>query len=236
MKRVSFLVAGMFMLGSTLSGPAVSASVTLAGSTVDFSFDDALPGLFGTPGVSGDTLFFTPTTFAAQSLNGAGFSLTHASANIRITAREGRVFDTLGLIERGDYLLYGAGSLVEVGGQLRAFDVSAPQADLTAAIAANGPLTAQGLPTHDWTAGAVLDASVFDGRTISVTIENLLLASTATPGTLAFVEKKYAGLNVSTLAAPVPEADTWVMMLTGLGLLGCAARRRRQMAGPIMPE
>lgn len=227
MKRVNLLAAGMFVLGHTLSGFAVAAPVTLAGSTVDFSFDDALPGLFGAAGVSGDTLFFTPTAFAAQSLNGAGFSLANASMNIRVTAREGYVFDTLGLIERGDYLLYGAGGLVDVGGQLRAFDVGAPQTDITAAITASGPLTMLGLPTHDWTAGASLDVSAFDGRTISVTIENLLLASTAMPNTLAFVEKKYAGLSVGTLAAPVPEADAWAMMLAGLGLVGWAALRRR---------
>ena len=47
-------------------------------------------------------------------------SLANATANIRVTARDGHAFDTLGLIERGDYLLYGAGGLVDVGGQLRA--------------------------------------------------------------------------------------------------------------------
>ena len=33
--------------------------------------------------------------------------------------------------------------------------------------------------------------------------------------------------------APVPEADTWAMLLAGLGLVGYAARRaRRKQAGP----
>ncbi|MDP3217955.1 MAG: FxDxF family PEP-CTERM protein, partial [Deltaproteobacteria bacterium] len=42
--------------------------------------------------------------------------------------------------------------------------------------------------------------------------------------TLAFIEKKYAGLNVIT--TPVPEAETYAMMLAGLGLIGFAVRRR----------
>jgi len=33
--------------------------------------------------------------------------------------------------------------------------------------------------------------------------------------------------NLTINAAPVPEAETYAMMLAGLGLLGLAARRRK---------
>ena len=34
-------------------------------------------------------------------------------------------------------------------------------------------------------------------------------------------------LNYTTLAAPIPEADTWAMMLLGLGFMGFVARRKQ---------
>lgn len=35
-------------------------------------------------------------------------------------------------------------------------------------------------------------------------------------------------INTNTIAAPVPEPETYAMLLTGLGLMGFAARRRKQ--------
>jgi hypothetical protein len=82
-----------------------------------------------------------------------------------------------------------------------------------------------GLPTDNWIAQTSTDLSAWNSaRAINVTVENLLLASTSLPNSLAFVEKKFVGLALIT--TPVPEADTYAMMLAGLGLVGFAARRR----------
>jgi len=228
MKRMKTLAAGIFLLSQTLTGTAFAASVTLAGNTVDFSFDDALLGLFGPASVSGDTLYFTPTDFTATSSNGAGFVLANDTANIRIAAHDGWSFGNLGLVERGDYLLLGSGATVDVGGQMRVFDIAAPLTDTTASIAPLVPLNLTGLPTHDWTVQASIDLSAWDGvQAINVTLENLLLASTSANASLAFVEKKFVGLTPFMAAAPVPEAETYAMMLAGLGLVGLAVARRR---------
>lgn len=233
MNRVNKLAAGMLLMTQTLSGAAFAASVTLAGNTVDFTFDDALLGLFGPAGVSGDVLYFTPTGFSAESLNGAGFALTHATVNIQVAARDGWMFSGIGLTERGDYLLLGTGGMADVTGQMRVFDVARPLVDMTAAIQSAVPLDLAGLPTRNWTAGATLDLSAWDtARTLNVSIENLLLASTVGGSpSLAFVEKKFVGLAPDMIAVtPVPEAETWTMMLAGLGLVGWAARRRARTA------
>ena len=231
MKRVKKLAIGIFLLGQAISGAAYSASVTLAGNTVDFNFDDALLGLFGPASVSGNSLYFTPVDFAAQSSNGAGYDFTNDTMNIKATAHEGWAFSSVGLVERGDYLLLGAGSSAAVTGQIRVFDVASPLVDVTDSIEAASPLNLQGLPTHNWSAGASVDLSAWkDTQTVNVTIENLLLASTSAPSSLAFVEKKFLGLTpVMTTVAAVPEAETYAMMLAGLGLVGWAARRRRAM-------
>jgi hypothetical protein len=224
------LAAGVFLLGQALCGVAFAAPVTLSGSTVDFSFDDALLGLFGPASVSGDTLYFTPVAFEAQSLNGAGFALSNDTVNISVTAHDGWSFDSVGLSERGDYLLLGSGSTADVAGQMRVFDIAAPLTDISAPIAALSPLNLTGVPTHNWDAQASIDLSGWEStRSINVTVENLLLASTAATPSLAFVEKKFVGLTPFTMAtpAPVPEASTYAMMLAGLGLVGWMGMRRR---------
>jgi hypothetical protein len=229
MKCVNKLAVGMFLLGHTLCGAAFAAPVTLAGNAVDFSFDDGLLGLFGQANVSGDTLYFTPVGFKAQSLNGAGFALANDTLNIRMTARDGWSFAGIEVLERGDYLLLGTGSTADVGGQIRAFDVASPLADLTASIGASALLDLPGMPTHNWQANATLDLGAWsDAQAVNVTIQNLLLASTGTPSSLAFVEKKFVGLTPFMVAVtPVPETQTYAMMLAGLGLVGGMVMRRR---------
>jgi hypothetical protein len=227
MKCVNKLSAGVLLLGQTLCSAAFA--VTLSGNTVDYSFDATQLGLFGQANVSGDTLYFTPVGFDVQSFNGSGFTLANATMNITVTARDGWSFAGMGLAERGDYLLLGAGSMVDVAGQIRAFDVAHPLTDLTAGISAAAPLVLQGTPTHNWQADAALDLSAWrDARTVNVTVENLLLASTGAASSLAFVEKKFVGLTpLMVEVTPVPEADTWAMMLAGLGLVGWTTLRRR---------
>ena len=229
-KYLNKLAAGVFLLGQTLGGAAFAAPVTLAGDTVNFSFDDALLGLFGPASVSGDTLYFTPVAFEAQSLNGAGFALANDTINIKVAAHDGWSFNRVDLIERGDYLLLGSGSTADVAGQLRVFDIAAPLTDTTASIASLSPLNLSGVPTHNWDARASANLSAWEGtQAINVTVENLLLASTSATSSLAFVEKKFVGLTpVMMAAAPVPEAETYAMMLAGLGLVGFAAMRRRK--------
>src|SRR5512139_462665 len=225
MKRVKTLTAGIFLLGQALCGAAFAAPVTLVGTTVDFTLDDALLGLFGPASVSGNTLYFTPVDFVAKSLNGEGYSLTNATMNVRVSAHEGWVFSGIGLTEKGDYLLLGSGSTVDVTGQMRIFDVANPLVDVTTSLQPVDPPNLVGVPTHNWTAQAT-DLSAWNNTTaINVTVENLLLASTSAASSVAFVEKKFVG--VAVVMAPVPEAETYAMMLAGLGLVGLTARRRR---------
>lgn len=231
MKRVNLLAASVLAFAQTLSGAAVAAPVTLTGSTVDFSFDDSLLGLFGPASIAGDTLYFTPTSFVAESMNGEGFDLARETLNVQMTARSGYELQTLNVVERGDYLLYGSGSFADVGGQVRVFNVAAPLDEITASIAPQASMTMTGLPTHNWNSDLSVNLAGFAPGTLNVTLQNLVLASTSAPGSLAFAEKKFAGLTAATVAVtPVPEADTYAMMLAGLGLVGWGARRRRKAA------
>jgi len=226
MKRVKKLTAGIFLLSQTLTGAAFAASVTLSGANVDFTFDDALLGLFGQGSVSGNTLYFTPVNFQAKSLNGIGYALTNDTLNIKVVPHAGWSFASMDLVEKGDYLLLGAGSMAAVSGQMRVFDIASSLTDLTAGIGSAQPLDQVGLSTHNWVAGASIDLSAWgNAQAINVTLQNLLLASTVGSPSLAFVEKKFVGLT--PVMQPVPEAETYAMMLAGLGLVGFAVARRR---------
>lgn len=231
MKRVNLLAAGILVLSQTLAGAAVAAPVTLSGTTVDFSFDDALLGLFGMPVVSANnTLVFTPVGFDAQAFNGPKIDLTNQTMNIRVTAKAGFEIGHVGLLERGDYLLEGSASSVDVTGQLRLFDLNNQSVSFTDSIMATAPLTIPGLPTHNWsaTAGIAVNTGLHDLTRVNVGVENLLIARAFSVDSLAFVEKKELFLNINTVAVtPVPEAETWAMMLAGLGLIGLMAARRR---------
>ena len=208
-----------------------SGMLTLHGTDLDYVLDPAALSSFGKPGVAGDTLFFTPTGFKVQSSNGSGYNLASATLNITLVAHEGQDFGSLGLIEKGDYLLLGAGGSVGVSGQIRAFDLAAPLADQTASILPMGAMTTTGLPSVNWQAGATLNLSAMrSAPSISLTVENLLLASTATNASLAFAEKKFVGLTPTMFSekiSPVPEPQVYTSMLAGLGLIGFGMRRRK---------
>lgn len=229
MKQLKTVAASAFVISQLLSGSVFAVSMTMSGDTVDYTFDDTLLGLFGPASLSGDTLYFTPTDFQAESLNGDGYALTNSTMNIQVSAHDGWAFSNMSLIEKGDYLLLGDESTADVAGQMRVRDVSDVLDDMTASIQSTSALDHIGLPTTNWEAGAVIDLSAWDDtQTVYVTVQNLLLASTGDESSLAFVDKKFVGLT-PTLAAisPVPEAHTYGMMLAGLGLLGWKIKRRR---------
>jgi len=226
MKRVNLLAVGILAMGTTFAGGALAGQITLSGNNVDFTFNQSLLGLFGTPTISGNTLTFTPHDFYAEAFNAPRIDLTNQTMHIRVSARPGFEIANVSLLERGDYFLEGQASSVSVAGQLRLFDLNNHLTSFTDSIVSSAPLTIVGLPTRDWTANAgfTFDTNLYELRNVNVTVENLLIArALGGPDSVAFIEKKEVFLNVT----PVPEPETWAMMLGGLGLVGWMTARRR---------
>lgn len=229
-------VVALGLAAVSWGGTAAAVPVTVAGTTVSFTFDDALAGLFGTPGVAGDALLFTPTNFKAQAFNSAGIVSASQTFNVQVSANPGYLIAAVKLNETGDYYNLGSSSAVAVGGQLRVFDLETPLAPaLTASIAASQPLTAVtsfgAFATTNWDASASLTLPVSgwggaDGAisNANVTIENILLARSLMLGDAAFIEKKFTGLAIVT--TPVPEPQAYLLFAAGLGLVGWMAVRR----------
>lgn len=80
---------------------------------------------------------------------------------------------------------------------------------------------------HDWGTGA--DAVINLGGD-GLGGGNDTLDYTTIPSYGAFAGIQYSlHLEGNAMLTPVPEADTWALMLAGLGLVGAAARRRKQV-------
>ncbi len=143
--RTNKIILSISALAGLLAGlshtPANASLVTVSGTNVDFIYDDSLLGLYGTPTISGDNLFFSPTQFRSSSLNGAGMSSTSATTYIDIHAHDGYSFGSLALTEIGDYKLLGQNSFVNIGGEMLVIDKNNPPA--------SGPYTNAFLSTSD---------------------------------------------------------------------------------------
>ncbi|MEQ6341153.1 MAG: PEP-CTERM sorting domain-containing protein [Gammaproteobacteria bacterium] len=229
MKNIALTMA---LLGSIAATPASAAIQTVNGSFFDISYDDSLTGLFGTPTIVGNTVQWFPSGLPGFSAYSAGDGIQKASSTFALTIAAKPDSDykltNFELQESGDYSYFGSGTVgVGLGGQLRVTPLDPSSSTVISPIANTGTFTANApldFSTKDWNATAAVDTT---GLTkANVTIENLLFAYTP-PGsfpTQAFIEKKEAFLHVTV----VPEAQTYMMLLAGLGLIGTIAYRRRQ--------
>jgi hypothetical protein len=238
MKRhLVYLVLGLFA-----ASPAYAAIQTITGTNFDLVYDDTKLGLFGTPSLAGNNIFFTPNNFKAESLNGAGIVTNNSTINgMQLVAKNGFQFGSIDLTEFGDYLMRDAESFVSVNGQLRAFDGANFAATNTSAsliVSSSTPLNIIDGFNHDWQAAASITNAtasksgltgwLSNASIVNITVENLLTAYTeAGPGPeQAFIEKKAIGVGLVVTSA-VPEPGVWSSLSAGLFLLGMMASRRK---------
>jgi hypothetical protein len=236
-KKTAQAVMGLSV--ALLAGNALAAIPSpLVGTYLTYTFITD-PGLFGTATLSGDDLVFAPTAgFKATSANGvAGFKNQNVIIEVSVNDAYLSSFalSSFSLSEGGSYSLVsptGTPSNAGATGYLSALDIEGTtENSITGNIAASG-LGALG--THAWTgaAGIALPGTGWGGTdgvvsSVRLTLSNQLFASTG-PGSTAEIWKNLVNLHVVT--SPVPEAETYAMMLAGLGLVAFMARRRRLAA------
>jgi hypothetical protein len=208
------------LTGALMAGTASAA--TLSGNNVSFSFDNAALGLFGSASVVGDSLVFAPTNFIADSTTPNATQ----TVNITVTADPGYFLSAFNLAEQGGYNL--DSGMAYLQGNFSALDI---EGNTSLSVASNivGPAFVAGT-SGSWQGGAalVLPASGWGGAdglvtSVSLTINNYLFA---TGGGQIWKQ----AVAIEAVAAPIPEADTPLMMLAGLGLVGLMAARRARLA------
>lgn len=220
--RKPLLVA---LAAAFVSTSSIAATKTLDAGNYTISYDDSVLGLFGTPTLnSAGNLVFAPSGspgFTAQS--DSGWKFANSTIALTITADAGYKLTNFSLTEQGDYMVIGSG-MVGVGGQLRAIDLVGGNKTYTSAISSSAPLTATtGFPpvTTDWTATSSLGLTTTKAV---VSIQSILGARTTAGNSYAFIEKN--GVNLGVNVMPVPEPETYGMLLAGLGVIGAISRRR----------
>lgn len=225
-----------------LASSASAALVTLTGDNIDVVYDDSQASLaaYGAPTLAGDLLTFSPSNFKAISTSstvGSGglVAIAAHTFNLKIVPHAGFFLDTIAMTEGGDYLVWGAGSFVNVGGQTRLFDTAQLPPGVIQAITPAGLGTVSAPPslvTSNWTASSNIDvsgSSQAGGAEYSYTIQNILGAFAGPPTdastpTLGLIEKKFVAVDIDV--TPIPEPEVWAMMLIGAGLVGFQLRRK----------
>jgi hypothetical protein len=204
-----------------------AATITQFGTDVSYTYDDSTA--YGTGVVLGNAIFFTPSAFLAESLDGAGLATTTATLNIDVSATtSGFSMASFSLFEDGDYRLKGSGASVAADGFFRATSLSttcgAPPCQTTALFDA-GTLSDTGGSLALWNMGDSLNLASVAGwgsdTDVKLTIQNNLTAETLASGEIAFIQKKF---SVTIPQVPVPAA-VW---LFGSGLIGLAGLARRK--------
>lgn len=223
---------------------AQASMVTLVGQDFDISYDTAaLDALFGTPTLSGNTVHFAPSLFSAQSLSGDEVVTRTATTNLILRLHAGRQWSNISLVEQGNYSLSGAQSFVEVGGQLRVFDLNNFPIEVTSRLQASSPLTMADGASHAWQASANVvasaNAALARATELNLTVQNSLEAYTDSAEGMAVkaLIAKSSGadgvtLQITTISA-VPEPESWALGVVGLGGLFAMALRNRQRKTPF---
>jgi len=219
----------IFTLSLTLLiGTANAALVEVYGNDLKFTYDDAT--LYGPANVIGNTIFFTPTEFKAESLDGGGLAQTFQTLDITIEVTTlDYAIDGFQIQEDGDYEINGSASVSAVGELAIESQTSAFSNSIAFSA---GPLTTIGTLTA-WTAATSLDLSDTPGwdmdSKVIMTLENTLSAESLNSGIgeTAFIEKKFKGvaIGVTTMIMPVPVPSAALLFGSALGILGWLRRK-----------
>ncbi len=241
MRRLALLV---ILAPAAVGAEALATPVTLDGTEFDVVYDPATLGLFNTPVLVGNVVYFTPTAFTATSDNGQGLITTASSATIQLIANPGYEFTTMQVAAQGDYQMSGTGSYVNVTGGIVAASQGANQT--TAALNLNGslPLTLNDGQIHNWAGSAmILSGTPNDAGNgtllpttseVDLTLSSTLMAYTQPGGSgmqQAFIQEKFGGLQLYVDPTPVPVPPALWLLVSGFMLLALMRVRHPEHCG-----
>jgi hypothetical protein len=230
---------GVWLLGvvAAVSGvPAANAAlVSLAGTNVTYSFDDAQFAGFGAFfSVSGDTLVIDFTNFKAEDASAlTALTTRNGTFVIDVESNSSSALSNLSLLENGDYQLFdftpgGVGPAALVSGEFRVRNLNnAAQLD-TIALNSGALVTLSDFfnspTTNPWSVTAATTlVPTWNTLEARITLQNLLRALSQGDD-YAFIEKKL--VTITATVVPVPAA-VWLL---GSALLGISIVARRRAA------
>ena len=229
--KISILAAGIVALASVASAGAATVISNQGSYTLTYD-SDALGSPFTFSSGPGGPVGFgwaLSDTFKVLSAGGLSESETFTLPSFTVTANFGHALSDLsGYLGKPTYVRVGGGahtSLAVTG--KAALDGGLPGVfggDLDPVV------TSSSLPTYETGYYEGSDTLQF-GSFSSFVVSDFKLHLSATGGSFANIQATSDNLiKVSFLATPVPEPETYAMMLVGLGLIASIVRRRKQPA------
>jgi len=185
------------------------------GSFFSWSGGGSDNGLFGSPIlVGGQSFVFFPSNFRAQSSNGGAVQVSDR-LQVTLEAFQGFSFDQVHIQEFGDYGVVNGGQVVANMGMF------VTDLNLFRTATANNTFSTGANGFGNWTAQTttLLSSWIPPANKIQVVLNNNLIAISNGQGSVAFIEKKVAGIIITF---PAPGS----LALVGLG--GLVAMRRRR--------
>lgn len=224
-------VLGLAAIGTSVLAfaPAATEAAVMwtppSGSTANFDYSNggSSTGLFGNPLVTPNGFVFSPTSFIATSVNGTPAQVNDTLfVTVSIPDNSPNVLQSIDITEIGDYSILTTGAVSEQGLLVATILEASDPALIGDPIAVelntnpNFPVASgQGV----WTGALSLDLP--PGVTsVGLVFDNVLQATSA-PGSVSFIEKKFAGIEI---LINVPEPTTLAFVAGGLGLLGLRRR------------
>lgn len=218
MQKMKMVVAAMGVLAMAGAAQAFVPWNNPSGNGAFFSWSNGGSdnGLFGSPLLvnGGNSFVFFPQNFRAQSTNG-GAAVVSDRLQVTLEAFQGFSFDQVHIQEFGDYGVVNGGSVTANMGMfvtdLNNFRVATDNESFSTNQNGLGNWTAQ--------ADTILSSWIPPANKIQIVLNNNLIAISNGQGSVAFIEKKVAGIIITF---PAPGS----MALLGLG--GLVATRRRR--------
>lgn len=224
--KLSHILAGALLAGSLTAASA--ATVSYDAFVLEYNSDTVLGDpSFSFSGGGGLTGFgwSLPSDIQVISVSGNAASSSYNLPSFTITAKPGWVLSgPLGsLLGNVVFNHVGAGATTSMTASAEvAFDGGASQ--LVGGAVDRSISTSTDVVESGFYRGT---ATTGHGSFNSLSVSNAVLELYAEGGIFAsIIAQPQNVLEFSFTAAPVPEPETWALLMTGLGLVGYAARRR----------
>lgn len=209
--------------------------VTLNGSTVSFTYDDALLGLYGTASVVGDSFNLTHSNLFVQANDLSTFGSADASLLLHVSTLNGSAINEVNTTQSGGYVNPGIDNYVSAGADVLLYDTNNALNESGYFVEPAASLAGQysSLPIN-WTAYGFADVSSFASGSFDIDIYSYLVAVSGGVGDQVSALMSQVVIGVTTGPAPAVQpvplpSATWLFLAGLMGVLGVSKRHASKL-------
>ena len=186
----------------------------------------------------GDSIFFLPNNFSAQSVNNQGSTISSDIVDVQIRVKDETIhlMDRFILYESGDYKISDTRASVDVSAQfmvtsfVKTCDNHGIFVCNQSEIFGSTESFIDDNQLRDWSLTGFIDLDTLtlwgDDSYVNVRIQNNLYATSLEEGDIAQIQKKFGVIGVSVELQPVPLPAGIYLFLSGLVGLGVLKNKK----------